>query len=128
MSRIFISFAMEDRIFRDFLIGQKKNLRTPFDFTDYSVKQPWDSNWKTNCRVRIKGCRGMIGIITRNTPNADGQLWELTCALQEGIPLLLIHGSSDEQQRLKAFPKVLSGRRVFNWTHQSIANFVEQVA
>ncbi|MFR7764720.1 MAG: hypothetical protein ACLU05_04810 [Anaerococcus obesiensis] len=41
-----------------------------------SVKQPWTSSWKTNCRTKIRSCDGMIAIITSNTKNADGQLWE----------------------------------------------------
>ena len=94
MARVFISFAIEDKVLRGFLVGQKNNGRTAIDFIDYSVKEPWDSSWKTNCRARIKSCAGMIGIITHNTPKADGQLWELKCAIEEGVPLMLIHGYS----------------------------------
>ncbi len=56
--RIFSSFAIEDRNLRDFLVGQARNERAPFEFTDMSVKEPWSSSWKTNCRTRIKGCDG----------------------------------------------------------------------
>ena len=72
--RIFTSFELEDEHLRDLLVGQKKNSQTPFDFVDMSVKEPWSSSWKTNCRTRIKGCDGMIAILTHNTRNADGQL------------------------------------------------------
>lgn len=58
MARVFISFAIEDKTLRDFLVGQKRNARTPIEFTDYSVKEAWSSSWKTNCRQRINGCRG----------------------------------------------------------------------
>ena len=75
MANVFISFAIEDTILSEFLVGQKKNARTDIEFTDYSVKLPWDNSWKTNCRERIKRCSGMIVIITPNTPKADGQLW-----------------------------------------------------
>ena len=54
--RIFISFAIEDSTLRDFLVGQARNVNSPFEFVDMSVKQPWDSHWKTNCRTKIKGC------------------------------------------------------------------------
>lgn len=60
MKRIFISFAIEDKKLRDILKGQAKNEKCPFGFVDMSVKQPWDSQWKTNCRSRIKGCDGVI--------------------------------------------------------------------
>ena len=93
MKRIFISFAIEDENLRDLLRGQSRNTNSPFEFVDMSVKQPWDSQWKTKCRTRIRGCDGMISIITRNTKNADGQIWEMNCATDEGIPLLAIYGN-----------------------------------
>ena len=65
MKRIFISFAIEDENLRDLLKGQARNKNSPFEFVDMSVKQPWDSKWKTNCRIRIKGCDGVISIITK---------------------------------------------------------------
>lgn len=52
--RVFISFAIEDVKFRDFLVGQAKNERTPFEFVNMAVKEPWDEKWKTQCRTRIK--------------------------------------------------------------------------
>ena len=66
--RIFIAFAVEDKFARDNLVYQaKRQPNTPFDFTDMSVKEPWDSMWKTNCRAKIKGCDGVIAFISRNT-------------------------------------------------------------
>lgn len=47
-NRIFIAFAAEDSTYRDFLVGQAKNEKSTFGFTDMSVKQPWDSQWKTS--------------------------------------------------------------------------------
>ena len=36
--KVFISFAVEDKKVRDFLVGQSRNRKTPFEFTDRSVK------------------------------------------------------------------------------------------
>lgn len=127
MARVFISFAMEDKSLRDFLVGQKRNARTSIDFTDYSVKEPWSSSWKTNCRQRIKTCRGMIGIITPNTPKADGQLWELKCAIDEGVTLMLIHGYNASERKLSTLPTVISGRQVNLWTEDNIVNFLNRL-
>ena len=55
MKRVFISFAKEDSNLRDLLVGQARNNNSPFEFVDMSVKQAWDSAWKTNCRRKIKG-------------------------------------------------------------------------
>lgn len=35
---IFISFAIEDRAYRNFLVGQAMNENSPFQFVDMSVK------------------------------------------------------------------------------------------
>lgn len=86
--RIFVSFAIEDERTRDLFVGQSRNTKTPFDFIDMSVKKPWDEEWKRNCRTRIKGCDGFIVLITKNLKNGSGALWEIKCAIEEGIPLL----------------------------------------
>ncbi len=75
--RIFISFAIEDENLRNLLRGQGRNENTPIEFVDMSVKEPWDDKWKTRCRTRIKGCDGMIAIVTTKTASADGQIWEI---------------------------------------------------
>lgn len=125
--RIFISFAIEDKSLRDMLKGQARNEKTPFEFVDMSVKEPWDSAWKTNCRTRIKGCDGVIAIVTKNTKSADGQLWELKCANEEAIPVFPIWGTSDANQRPTTLPSVLSGKRIYNWTWDNIKNFIDRV-
>ena len=61
------SFAYEDKVLRDFLVEQARNENSPFEFIDMSVKDPWESCWKTNCRAKIKMCDGVIAIITNNT-------------------------------------------------------------
>jgi hypothetical protein len=123
--RIFISFAMEDKTLRDFLVGQAKNANSPFEFVDMSVKKPWDASWKTNCRTRIKGCDGVIIIVTKNSKNADGQLWEIKCAKEEGIPCRGIWGS--QENRPATLPSELNGIRVVNWTWDNITNWINSL-
>ena len=125
--RIFISFAIEDSILRDFLVGQAKNKKTPFELVDMSVKQPWDSKWKTNCRTKIKGCDGVIAIVTKNTKKADGQLWEVNCAKEENVPVRCIWGSSVEKDRPKTLPSEFAGVRTVNWTWENISNWLDKL-
>jgi hypothetical protein len=121
--RIFISFAVEDVNLRDFLLGQAKNKKSPFEFIDMSVKEPWDSAWKTKCRTKIKGCDGVLIIVTNNTKKADGQLWEIKCAKEEGVPRRGIWGHSDN--RPASLPVELDGVRIVNWTWDNIANWLD---
>lgn len=121
-NRIFISFAKEDIRLRDFLVGQKQNARTPFDFVDMSVKTPWDDSWKTNCRTKIRGCDGMIAIITQNTKNADGQLWEIECAQYEGVPILGIYGHPFDVGT--SLPYGYAPIKIIEWKWDAIANWL----
>lgn len=122
--RIFTSFAIEDTNLRTLLVGQGRSKKTPFEFVDMSVKEPWDSAWKTNCRTKIKGCDGAIGIITNNTSKATGQLWELQCAYEESIPVLLIYGNEDRPSNL---PDPVKGRRINLWTWDNISAFLDKL-
>ncbi|SHH43104.1 TIR domain-containing protein [Asaccharospora irregularis] len=121
--RIFVSFAMEDKHLRDLLVGQARNGKSPFEFVDMSVKQPWDSQWKTNCRRKIKGCDGVLAIVTKNSKKADGQLWEVKCAKEELIPKRGIWGNKDDHPA--SLPSEFDGVRVVNWTWDNIANWID---
>lgn len=125
MKRIFISFVIEDENLRDFLRGQSRNTNSPFEFVDMSVKQPWDSQWKTKCRTRIRGCDGMISIITRNTKKADGQIWEMNCAIDEGIPLLAIYGNKDHIGA--TIPNECGYLPVVDWNWEKISAWIKQL-
>lgn len=121
--RIFISFAIEDSTLRDFLVGQARNKKSPFEFVDMSVKEAWDNAWKTKCRTKIKGCDGMIIIVTPNTKKASGQLWEINCAKEESIPRRGIWGYSDDKPT--NLPSELDGVRIVNWTWDNIKSFLD---
>ena len=123
--RIFISFAIEDKNYRDFLVGQARNKRSPFDFVDMSVKEPWSDKWKTRCRTRIKGCDGVIALVSRNTLKADGQLWEVKCAKEEGVPVRGVYVSADN--RPDRLPKEFEGVRVVSWGWDNISNFIRSL-
>lgn len=123
--RIFISFAVEDANLRDFLVGQARNKKSPFEFVDMSVKQPFDSMWKTRCRTKIKGCDGMIAIITKNTKNADGQLWEINCANDENIPCVGIWGYKDDKNFV--LPSDLNNISIMKWDWDNIKNWLSRL-
>ena len=118
--RVFVAFAVEDRSYRDFLKGQSLNTGSPFEYTDMSVKEPWDSEWKTRCRSRIKGCDGVIALLSRNSLSADGQKWEIRCAREEEVPLIGVYIHSDDTST----PTEMNGVRKIRWTWEGIANFI----
>ena len=124
-NRVFISFAIEDKTYRDLLVGQARNERSPFEFVDMSAKKPWDSAWKTNCRTKIKGCDGVIALVSKNTAKATGQLWEVKCAKEEIVPVRGIY--VDANNKPSILPTEFTGIRVVNWTWDNIANFLNSL-
>lgn len=123
--RIFISFAIEDETYRDFIVGQSRNQRSPFEFVDMSVKQPWDDKWKKRCRTKIKGCDGVIDLVSKNTAKASGQLWEIQCAKEEKIPTRWVY--TNNQDKPYNLPKEFDGIRVVNWTWDNIKSFIDSI-
>src|SRR6185312_16478873 len=83
-SRAFVSFQMEDRWARDFLTQHARDKRIGFEFIDYSIKEPFESKWKTNARARIARSRGTIVLIGPHTASAEAVLWEIAETLRQG--------------------------------------------
>ncbi len=119
--RIFTSFAIEDERIRDLFVGQARKENVPYELVDMSVKEPWSDSWKTRCRTRIKGCNGVIVLITDNLKQADGAIWEINCAKQERIPLIGVYiGGSTASDA----PVELNGVKKISWTWDGISSFV----
>ncbi|WP_448140262.1 nucleoside 2-deoxyribosyltransferase [Sphingopyxis fribergensis] len=123
--RIFIAFAIEDKWARDHLVGQARNARTPFEWIDMSVKEPWASDWQNRCRTRIRGCDGLIALVSRHTARASGQLFEIGVARSDHIPLLAMYTTRD--QRPYTLPAPLAGVHIFDWTWDNISRFLERL-
>lgn len=123
--KIFISFAIEDKKYRDFLVAQAKNERTPFTFVDMSVKQPWDERvWKQKCRKKIQSCDGMIVLLSKNTWHSSGARWEIKCATEERIPVLGMHIKKNDKG---AIPPELKGKRVVEWTWDNLEKSITKM-
>ena len=121
--RIFVSFAVEDMWARDLLRGQEKLGSCPIEYIDFSVRNTWDSAWKTQCRGRIRGCDGMIAFVSGYTRAADGARWEMECALSEDLPILGIWTRDTESYR----PPELANERIVRWNWQNIATFIDDL-
>jgi hypothetical protein len=125
MKRIFISFAIEDEWAKTYLIGQAKNDKSPFEFVNMAVNEPWDEKWKTNCRTRIKGCDGVIAMVSKNTAKADGQLWEVKCAKEEKIRTRGVYVSEDN--RPEKLPSEFDSILVVGWKWDNIKKFIDSL-
>jgi hypothetical protein len=115
---IFIAFAIEDERQRDFLRGQSLNTKSPFEFIDMSVKQPYDTEWKERVRTRIKRSDGVIALVSKNSLKSTGQKWEIACAKEEKKPVRGIYAYRDDRTNLE-------GVNTMVWDWQKIADWID---
>ena len=121
--KIFISFAYEDRKYRNFLVRQANDERSPFEFVDMSVKEPWENHvWKRKCRSKIRQCDGLIILLSKNTWHSGGSRWEIKCAIEEGLKVIGMHIKKNEKG---AIPPELQGRRIIIWNWENLEKFVK---
>ena len=115
---VFVAFAIEDETQRNFLVGQSLHTESPFEFTDMSVKEPYDSGWKEKVRTRIRRSDGVIVLVSKNCPNSSGQAWEISCAKEEKKPILAIWAYRDDRT-------ILAGVNTVGWAWPTIEKFID---
>lgn len=84
--RVFISFHIEDEAQVNFLRNQAKDGK--LEFVDYSVKEPFDEKWKTQCTERIKQCNVHVTMIGEETHSREAVDWEIRKAIELGKPVI----------------------------------------
>lgn len=117
---VFVAFAIEDARQKILLKGQSLHTKSPFEYIDMGVTEPYDENWKDRVRTRIRRSDGVIVLVSKNSTKATGQLWEIACAREEKKKLLAIRAYSDDFT-------VLSGVTVVPWTWDGIKNFIDSL-
>lgn len=121
--KIFISFALEDKYYRDLLKAQSLSTVLPFSYTDMPEKEPGGLAWQTNCRTRIKGCDGVIVLISKNTEGNRALEYEISCAIKEGIPIMGVHTDRD-----RGTPSpLLARKKIIAWEWEEIAGFIDSL-
>jgi hypothetical protein len=110
--RAFVSFEMEDRWARDFLVQQAHDKKNDIEFVDYSVQDPFDSAWKTRCKERISRTKGTIVLVGPTTYASDAVLWEIAETTRQGHYMFGIQINHDKTHPI---PAGLSSTNVIRW-------------
>lgn len=120
---VFIAFAIEDETSRNLFTGQRVHPKTPFEFIDMSVKEPYSEDWKTKVRTRIRRSDGVIVLISKNSLKSSGQKWEVECAVEENKKIIGIRLSSTDN----TYPNFMSGVGIIPWTWDGVADFIDRL-
>lgn len=95
--RVFVSFDFDnDRILKDFIIGQARLPDSPFDVVDVSLKEEApQASWESKAEARIKGSDMVLVMVGRYTHRAPGVLKEVEFARKWNVPTVQIIGYKD---------------------------------
>lgn len=116
---------MKDVVYRNHLVKQAKNEKSPFQFMDMSVKRPWkETEWKRKCRTKIKRSDGVIVLLSKNTRQASGAKWEMKCSIEENKPIIGMHIKKIDQG---AIPKEIRGKKVITWSWSNLEKFIDDI-
>lgn len=119
--RAFISFEMEDRWGRDFLKQHAKDKRNDIEFVDYSVQNPWESSWKTQCKERIGRTKGTIVLVGPTTSKSEAVLWEVQETIRQGHYMF---GVQINKEMTHPIPDGLPARNIIRWDFDRIVEWL----
>ena len=81
---VFISFDVDDEGMVNLLRHQAKDERFPFEFRDYSVKDPFEREWKGEVRNLISLSSAVIVAIGKHTHRSKAVNCEIDEAYRQG--------------------------------------------
>lgn len=132
---VFLSFVEEDISSANFFRGQAKNPRNPLEFSDYSVKEAFNSAKadyiKSGITKLIKRASVTICLIGRSTYKSKWVDWEINKSgeLQKGILGVRLH-SDVLSKLLTTIPSALKSvsAPILDWNAELIVEAIEKAA
>jgi hypothetical protein len=123
--RVFISFHMDNEAQIKLLRHQAKSDKFNLEFTDYSVKEPFDGNWKRKCEERIIQSSVIVCMIGSETYKRPAVLWELNKAYELGKPVIGVRIYKDKKDPIPG-PLLRNKAKIVNWNMEEIQNAIEE--
>jgi DNA-directed RNA polymerase subunit L len=122
--RVFISFHIEDKYQVNLLRYQSKN-SDQLEFTDYSVKEPFDEKWKTQCTERIRQSSVLVVAIGEDTHKREAVLWEIKKAHELDKPVIGMRIYRDKNHVIPA-PMKKNGDTVISWNLDDLQSEIDK--
>jgi hypothetical protein len=96
-THVFVSFDFDrDRVLRDFVIGQARNPDSPFNVTNWSLKESAPMRaWLAEAERRIARCDVLLVMVGPQTYRAPGVRKEIALARRLGVPVRQVIGYRD---------------------------------
>jgi len=119
--RVFISFHMEDEAQVNLLRHQAKDEQSDIQFTDYSVKEPFDEKWKTQATERIRRSSVVMVMVGAETHNREAVNWEIKKAYEMNKKVICVRIYRDKNHKIPQECKEKHAK-VMNWDLKAISN------
>jgi predicted GTPase len=110
--RVFVSFDFDnDKVIKDFIIGQSRLADSPFEVIDTSLKEAAPmKTWEDKARVAIKRSDIVVVMVGPKTHKAPGVLKEVKMAREEGVIIVQVIGYKDVN-----YTSVPNAGRLYAW-------------
>lgn len=109
------------------LRSQAKDDRFDLEFIDYSVKEPFDEKWKTQCTERIRQSSFLIVMIGAETYQREAVLWEINKAYELSKPVIGVRMHKDENHNIPERMRQ-KGAEIVNWKIDDIQRAINEVS
>ncbi len=115
--RVFVSFDFDnDRVLKDFVIGQSRNSDSPFEVYDVSIKETApEKDWLERAKRKIKNSDRVLVMVGPKTYKAPGVLKEVAIAKELLIPIAQIIGYKNGN-----YNPVPDAGRLYSWNWDNL--------
>lgn len=115
--RVFVSFDFDnDKVLKDFIIGQARLPDSPFEVIDTSLKEAAPmKTWEDKARQAIRRSDLVLVMVGSQTYRAPGVLKEVQMARGEGIPIVQMIGYGEG-----TYTPVPNAGRLYAWNWENL--------
>lgn len=128
---VFISFVNEDIGEVNLLRGQAKNESSDLEFSDYSVKEPFDSKnaeyIKRNIKEKIEKVSITLVYVTKDTASSKWVKWEVEQSIKMGKGVLAVYKGEKPSSNIPQFIKD-NNIKLVKWSHKELTNAIDKAA
>ncbi len=117
--RVFVSFDFDnDKVLKDFIIGQSKLFDSPFEVADWSMKEAAPQrSWEEEAQERINRSDVVIVMVGDTTYKAPGVLKEVKMVREAKKPIYQVIGYKDSNPT-----PVPNAGRLLRWNWENLKN------
>jgi len=118
-TKVFVSFDFDnDKVLKDFIIGQSKNPDLPYKVADWSMKEAAPQrSWEDEARERINRSDVVIIMVGKLTYKAPGVLKEVKMAREAKKRIAQVIGYKDTSPT-----PVPDAGRLLSWNWENLEN------